>query len=228
MSTTQPSRIPLSMPLLSSVPRPEPHVSYMSTTQNPLPTRASPKRLQITDLGGGCSFHAQQLRRADVRDLRMSTRVEVIEAIPRPSCRHDLIAFSGDMVDLKHQFRSCGRQPCRTSARNCPLGCPDSHLAPLHRHIGARIIALILGHAEAQHPRVEVNGSIQVRRKDLKPQRHLHERIVTYPSSIRTCRAPHMQYRCRGDQRSRWSSSTVRPASVRMLRSVPLARSRPG
>ncbi len=34
MSTTQPSRIPLSMPLLSSVPRPEPHVSYMSTTQN--------------------------------------------------------------------------------------------------------------------------------------------------------------------------------------------------
>ena len=210
MSTTQPSRIPLSMPPLSSVPRPEPHVSYMSTTQNPLPTRASPKRLQITDLGGGCSFHAQQLRRADVRDLRMSTRVEVIEAIPR------------------HQFRSCGRQPCRTSARNCPLGCPDSHLAPLHRHIGARIIALILGHAEAQHPRVEVNGSIQVRRKDLKPQRHLHERIVTYPSSIRTCRAPHMQYRCRGDQRSRWSSSTVRPASVRMLRSVPLARSRPG
>jgi len=37
MSTTQPSRIPLSMPLLSSVPRPEPHVSYMSTTQNSSP-----------------------------------------------------------------------------------------------------------------------------------------------------------------------------------------------
>jgi hypothetical protein len=41
-----------------------------------------------------------------------------------PSCRHDLIAFSGDIVDLKHQFCSGGRQPCRTGARNCLWAAP--------------------------------------------------------------------------------------------------------
>ena len=103
----------------------------------------------------------------------------------RPSCRYDPITLTDDIVHLKHQFDSCGRQPRRAGIRNCPPGGPDAHSAALQRYIRSRIIALILGDAEAQYPRVEVNGGIQIGRKDLTPQRHLHHRMVAYPSGSR-------------------------------------------
>jgi hypothetical protein len=77
-----------------------------------------------------------------------------------PSCRHDTIALSGDVVNLKNQLHSSGRQPCLMGIRNCSSGRSDQDSAPLHRHMSLRILALILGQAEAKHPRVEVNGGI--------------------------------------------------------------------
>jgi hypothetical protein len=39
-------------------------------------------------------------------------------------------------------------------------------------------MTLIFGHPEAQHPGVKIEDLIEIGRKDLEAQRHLHHRIV--------------------------------------------------
>ncbi len=41
-----------------------------------------------------------------------------------PFCRHDTIALSGDVVNLKNQLHSSRRQPCLMGIRNCSSGAP--------------------------------------------------------------------------------------------------------
>ncbi len=102
----------------------------------------------------------------------------------RPSGRYHPVAFTGDIVNFKYQFRSCRRQPRHMDAAcKCPSGRPDADTAAHQRYIRARIAALILHDGEAEHPCIEVNGGVQVVRKDLKPQRHLHHRMLAHPSS---------------------------------------------
>lgn len=43
-----------------------------------------------------------------------------------------------------------------------------------HGHVRLRGSALVLRHAEPEHPGVEVNDGIQVVREDLVPHRHPH------------------------------------------------------
>jgi hypothetical protein len=56
------------------------------------------------------------------------------------------------------------------------------HRIPPQCNVRVRIAALILGNAEPEDPCIEVNDDIQILRKDLKPQRHVHPRMFAHPS----------------------------------------------
>ena len=114
----------------------------------------------------------------DDPEVRQAPRAILEILFKWPPSRHDQIALTGNIVNLEHELRPGRRQPRRESVRNGPSRCSHSYGAALHRYIRARVTPLILRHAEAQYPRVKVDGRIKVGRKDLTPQCHLHLRIV--------------------------------------------------
>jgi hypothetical protein len=102
--------------------------------------------------------------------------------LKRPPSRHDQVTFTSDIVNLKYQLHPRRRQPRREGGRHGPSCCAHPHGATLHRYVRARVMALILRHAEAQYSSVKVDGGIKVGRKD--PNRS----VISIPGSsqIRT------------------------------------------
>ena len=108
-----------------------------------------------------------------------------------PSCCYDPVALSRDVVYLKYQFHANGRPPFCGGRRKWPfcggrgkwlLSRPDVDRTTPQCDVGMLIAALIFRDGEAQNPGVKVNDDIEILRKDLKPQRHGHLRMVAHPS----------------------------------------------
>src|SRR6185369_17590325 len=93
----------------------------------------------------------------------------------RPSCRCDLIALGHDIVDFEHQFHP-GRRPPRGAGirHHRPPGGSDTHTAPLQRDVWAGLVTPISDQAETQDAQIEIDGGVEIIRKDLEPQCHLH------------------------------------------------------
>ena len=89
-------------------------------------------------------------------------------------------------ADLENQLYPGRRQPRGAGIRNCPSDGSDAYAAPLQRNIRIRLAAPIFRNTEAENPRAEVHGDVKVARKDLKPQCHLHHRMVAYRSGAGT------------------------------------------
>jgi hypothetical protein len=100
-----------------------------------------------------------------------------------PSCRYDPVALGSDVIYLKHQFHANRWPPLRGDRRASSQDGTDMHRTPAQCNVRVRIATLILGKAEPEDPRVKVNDDIQILRKNLKPQRHVHPRMFAHPSS---------------------------------------------
>lgn len=99
-----------------------------------------------------------------------------------PSCCYDPVALSRDVVYLKYQFHANGRPPFCGGRRRWLLSRPDVDRTTRQCDVRMLIAALIFRDAEAQNPGVKINDDIEILRKDLKPQRHGHLRMVAHPS----------------------------------------------
>jgi hypothetical protein len=115
-------------------------------------------------------------------EVRQAPRAVLKVLLQRPSCRYDPVALGSDVIYLEHQFHAIRRPSLRGEGRTCSPGSPDVHRAPPQRNVRVRIATLILGNAEPEDPRVEVDDDIQILRKNLKPQRHVHPRMFAHPS----------------------------------------------
>lgn len=96
----------------------------------------------------------------------------------RPPRRDNPVAFSTDIVHLKHELDPGWRQPHGTGTRSFAPEGSDAHAASLQRDLRARLVAPVGGKAETQDARVEVNGDVQIVREDLEPRSHLHHSIL--------------------------------------------------
>ena len=118
----------------------------------------------------------------------------------------DPVALSCDVVYLKYQFHANGRPPfCEGrrkwplcgSRRKWPLSRPDVDRTTPQCDVRMLIAALIFRDGETQNPGVKINDDIEILRKDLKPQRHGHLRMVAHPSTRGDWRAPDERPLCR-------------------------------
>jgi len=87
-------------------------------------------------------------------EVRQAPRAILEIPLKRPPSRDSQIAFTGDIVHLGYELRTCGRQPRRKGIRDGLARCPA--LTAPHRidTYASGVIALTLGHLEVQYPRV--------------------------------------------------------------------------
>jgi hypothetical protein len=94
----------------------------------------------------------------------------------RPSRRCDLVALGRDIVDFEYQFHPGRRQPRDAGIwHHRPPGGSDAHTAPLQRDVWAGLVTPIGDQAETQDAQIEIDGGVEIIRKDLEPQCHLHD-----------------------------------------------------
>ncbi len=88
--------------------------------------------------------------------------------------RHHPVPFGGDIVHFQHQFHPGRRPPGGRFVRHHLADRADPHRAAPQRDVVVLVTAVV-GELKAEHTLVEVNRGIEVRREDLKPQRHVHD-----------------------------------------------------